>query len=243
MTDLHTHILPGIDDGAQSVEESLAMLRMERSQGVDTVVLTPHFYRDRENPKRFLRRRQESAAVLARRVLALSEQEREELPQMLLGAEVAWWPNMADWEELPEMCIGDTKNLLLELPFTPWNDQMIYQLHELFGRTGITPIIAHLERYLKNQRPEYIQEVLGLGVPIQISGDILLRPFARSGAMKLLQRNLSCVVASDCHRSAGRAPNLEAAMDLLRRKLGNSEAEAMIRRADELLSVKRDEIN
>ena len=65
MTDLHTHILPGIDDGARSVEESLAMLRMERGQGVDTVVLTPHFYRDRENPKRFLRRRKESAAALA----------------------------------------------------------------------------------------------------------------------------------------------------------------------------------
>ena len=53
MTDLHTHILPGMDDGAKTVEDSLAMLRMEYDQGVDTVVLTPHFYRDRENPKHF----------------------------------------------------------------------------------------------------------------------------------------------------------------------------------------------
>lgn len=235
MTDLHTHILPGIDDGAKSVEESLAMLRMERSQGVDTVVLTPHFYRDRENPKRFLRRRQESAAVLARRVLALSEQEREELPQMLLGAEVAWWPNMADWEELPEMCIGDTKNLLLELPFTPWNDQMIYQLHELFGRTGITPIIAHLERYLKNQRPEYIQEVLGLGVPIQISADILTRPFARGGAMNLLRQGQDYVVASDCHDCVKRPPNMVAAINFLRKKLGEDSVSALIRRGNKLV--------
>ena len=237
MTDLHTHILPGIDDGAQSVEESLAMLRMERSQGVDTVVLTPHFYRDRENPKRFLRRRQESAVALARRVIELSEQEREALPQMLLGAEVTWWPDMADWEELPEMCIGDTRNLLLELPFTPWNDRMIYQLHELFGRTGITPVIAHLERYLKIQRPEYIREVLQLGVPVQVSADILLRPIARGGAMKLLRQGQAHVVASDCHRCVGRIPNLAAATDLLRRKLGNSETEIIIRRADELSSM------
>lgn len=237
MTDLHTHILPGIDDGAQSVEESLAMLRMERSQGVDTVVLTPHFYRDRENPKRFLRRRQESAVALARRVIELSEQEREALPQMLLGAEVTWWPDMADWEELPEMCIGDTRNLLLELPFTPWNDRMIYQLHELFGRTGITPVIAHLERYLKIQRPEYIREVLQLGVPVQVSADILLRPIARGGAMKLLRQGQAHVVASDCHRCVGRIPNLAAATDLLRRKLGNSETEMIIRRADELSSM------
>ena len=234
MTDLHTHILPGIDDGARSVEESLAMLRMERSQGVDTVVLTPHFYRDRENPKRFLRRRKESAAALAQCVLELPEQEREKLPQMRLGAEVAWWPDMAGWEELPEMCIGDTRNLLLELPFTPWNDQMIYQLHELFGRTGITPIIAHLERYLKIQHPEYILEVLKLGVPVQVSADILLRPFARGGAMKLLRQGQAHVVASDCHRRTGRTPNLGEAMDLLRRKLDPGQLELLIQNSDRL---------
>ena len=144
---------------------------------------------------------------------------------------------MADWEELPEMCIGDTRNLLLELPFTPWNDRMIYQLHELFGRTGITPVIAHLERYLKIQRPEYIREVLQLGVPVQVSADILLRPIARGGAMKLLRQGQAHVVASDCHRCVGRIPNLAAATDLLRRKLGNSETEMIIRRADELSSM------
>ena len=234
MTDLHTHILSGIDDGAQSVEESLAMLRMERSQGVDTVVLTPHFYRHRENPKRFLRRRQEAAAGLARRVLELSEKEKADLPQMLLGAEVAWWPNMADWEELPELCIGDTKNLLLELPFTPWNDQMIYQLYELFGRTGITPIIAHLERYLKIQRAEYVQEVLNLDVPVQISADVLLRPMARGNAMKLLRQNRICVVASDCHNCTSRVPNLAASMAVLRKKLGSEQTDMLIRAGDRL---------
>lgn len=234
MTDLHAHILPGIDDGAQSVEESLAMLRMECSQSVDTVVLTPHFYRNRENPKRFLHRRRESATALARRVLELSEKEKAELPHMLLGAEVAWWPNMADCEELPEMCIGDTKNILLELPFTPWNDQMIYQLHELFGRTGITPIIAHLERYLKIQRAEYVQEVLNLDVPVQISADVLLRPMARGGAMKLLRQNQTCVVASDCHNCTSRVPNLMKATALLRKKLGAQQTDMLIRYGDQL---------
>ena len=54
MIDIHTHILPGMDDGASTPEESLAMLRMQREQGVDTVFLTPHFHRDRENPEHFL---------------------------------------------------------------------------------------------------------------------------------------------------------------------------------------------
>lgn len=238
MTDLHTHILPGIDDGAQNVEESLTMLRMERSQGVDTVVLTPHFYRDRENPKRFLRRRQEAAMALARRVMELSEREKEALPQMLLGAEVTWWPDMADWEELPEMCIDDTGNLLLELPFTPWTDRMIYQLHELYGRTGITPIIAHLERYLKIQRPEYIREVLQLGVPVQVSAGVLLYPLARGGAMKLLRHGQACVVASDCHNCVKRPPNMAAAMELLRKKLGEDSVNTLIRRGNKLVGEK-----
>jgi protein subunit release factor B len=61
MTDLHTHILPGMDDGSPDVETSIAMLRMEAEQGVHTVVLTPHFYRDRERPEHFL-----SAAISPR---------------------------------------------------------------------------------------------------------------------------------------------------------------------------------
>ena len=234
MTDLHTHILPGMDDGAKTVEDSLAMLRMEYSQGIDTVALTPHFYRDRENPKRFLQRRKESAVALARRVLELSESEQAQLPKMILGAEVAWWPGMGEWEELPELCIGETKNLLLELPFTPWNDRMIHELYEFFGGTGITPVIAHLERYLKIQRPEHIREVLGLGAPVQVSSDILLHPMARGGAMKLLKNNQAQIVASDCHDCVKRPPNVAAALDVLRKKLGEDSVNRLIRRADEL---------
>lgn len=235
MTDLHTHILPGIDDGARTVEDSLEMLRMERCQGVDTVVLTPHFYRDREKPGRFLHRRQEAATVLAQRVLELPEEERDALPRMILGAEVAWWPELADWEELPEMCIGGTKNLLLELPVTPWNDRMIYQMYELFGRTGITPIIAHLDRYLKIQRSDHIQAILELDVPIQISGDILLRPLARGSALKLLRQNSYCVVASDCHGCVHRPPNMGQVMELLRKKIGDSGVNSLIRHGNELV--------
>ena len=234
MTDLHTHILPGMDDGAKTVEDSLSMLRMEREQGVDTVVLTPHFYRDRENPKRFLQRRKDAAVVLGRQILSLPEGEREKLPRMRLGAEVTWWPNMAEWEELPDMCIGKTKNLLLELPFTPWNDQMMYRLHDFYGQTGITPVIAHLERYLKGQQPEYIREVLRLGFPIQLDCDLLLRPLSRGGILKLLRQGQAHLLASDCHDCVRRAPNLNAAIHVVRSKLGEEQADKLIRFADRL---------
>lgn len=116
MTDLHTHILPGIDDGAKTTEDSIRILRAEWEQGVETVVLTPHFYRDLENPAHFLKRRREAVLALGKCMMQMSPEERNVLPRMILGAEVAWWPNLAEWSELPELCIGETKNLLLELP-------------------------------------------------------------------------------------------------------------------------------
>lgn len=235
MTDLHTHILPGMDDGAKTVEESLTMLRTEYSQGVDTVVLTPHFYRDRENPQRFLQRRKDAVIALGQYVKAMPKEERDKLPRMVLGAEVAWWPTIAEWDELPEMCVGETKNLLLELPFTPWNDKMIQQLYEFYGKTGITPVIAHLERYVKIQRTEHIDEILRLGVPVQVSAEVLLKPLARRSVLKMLRQGQAQIVASDCHNCTTRAPNLGAAMKVLGSKLDESQVDSILRYANDLI--------
>lgn len=237
MIDLHTHILPGIDDGAKSAEDSLALLRMQAEQAVDTVVLTPHFYRDRENPKHFLQRRAKAVEVLEGYLQSLPEETLGALPRRILGAEVAWAPNLVDWEELPEFCIGDTKNLLLELPFIPWNDRMIDGIYDLISRTGIMPVIAHLERYLKIQRPEHIRDVLELGVPVQVSGDVLLRFTTRGGAMKLLKNRQAHLIASDCHSLEKRPPNMKAAMDVVRKKLGDRTAENLLRNAYEVAGL------
>ena len=65
MTDLHSHILPGIDDGAQTVEDSLALIRRQLEQGVDEIALTPHFNAERTSVEEFARRRAESFATFA----------------------------------------------------------------------------------------------------------------------------------------------------------------------------------
>ena len=223
MTDLHTHILPGMDDGAKTPEISLEMLRMERDQGVDTVVLTPHFYRDREWPGSFLKRRSAAAERLRAALEALGD-ERSTLPRLELGAEVAWVPNLADMPELPQLCMGQSRYLLLELPFYPWNEQMIHQIYDLMGRTGVTPVVAHIERYVKIQKPAYLAEVLSLGVPVQVSGEPLLHALQQGRALKLLRKHQAQLIASDCHDTVRRPPNLGPAMDAVRRKLGEARA-------------------
>lgn len=218
MIDLHTHILPKMDDGASSSDLSLEMLRMETQQGVDTVVLTPHFYREEEDPSAFLQLRASSFQRLQERIDELSDQERGQLPQLFLGAEVAWFPHMDEWTELPQLCLGSSSFLLLELPFYPWNSSMIHQLYDLMGKTGITPIIAHLERYMKGQRWSNIQEILALGVPIQLSSGIFLTMGGRRLAKQLLYHGTGFLLASDCHNTTTRPPNLRDSLVILEKK-------------------------
>ncbi len=221
MIDLHTHILPGMDDGAKDIGTSLDMLHMQYAQGVNTVALTSHFYPSRESAERFLKRRTEAAKVLAQAILALPEAEQKRLPEMMLGAEVAWAPNLAYIEELDRMCIGKSRYMLIELPFEPWSMQMIDQIYHLSARTGITPVIAHLDRYQKVQKKELFEEIFALGVPVQIGTDGLFGGFfERRNILRLLQQSSGFLMASDCHNLQSRKPNLREAMDVVEKKLG-----------------------
>ena len=218
MIDLHTHILPKMDDGASSSDLSLEMLRMEAEQRVDTVVLTPHFYREKEDPSSFLQRRASSFYRLKDRIAERSDQEKVRRPELFLGAEVAWVPNMDEWPELSQLCLGNSSFLLLELPFYPWNSRMIDQIYDLMSKTGITPIIAHLERYAKIQRWSSIQEILALGIPIQLSTSVFLTIGGRRLAKQLLHHGTGFLLASDCHNTTTRPPNLGNTMAVLKKK-------------------------
>lgn len=237
MIDLHTHILPGMDDGAKDVEISLEMLRMQQAQGVDTVALTPHFYPSRESSRRFLHRRTESAKALAQAVLALPTEEQARLSQkLILGAEVAWAPNLAYDDNLDQMCLGSSRYMLLELPFEPWTVQMIDQIYHLYDRTGITPVIAHLDRYQKLQKKELFEEILALGVPVQLGTDMLFGGFfEKRSILKLLQEGEGrFFLASDCHNLSDRKPNLKEAMEVVRDKLGEDMVNQLKKHAEQI---------
>ncbi|MBQ9973409.1 MAG: hypothetical protein IJP02_00440 [Oscillospiraceae bacterium] len=227
MTDLHTHILPGMDDGAADVEQSLAMLAMEAEQGVTRVALTPHFYPKRESVCDFLTRRQAAYDRLTEAISRLPETERARLPKMYLGAEVAWQSDLLDCADLSGLCLGDGRYMLVELPFTAWNRQTVRQLWELMACHGITPVIAHLERYLADQSSKMVDSLLELDIPVQISCDILGHVFARRRAMKLLRSGQAHLIATDCHDCSHRAPNMARGLSVLTAKLGRERVEEL----------------
>ena len=236
MTDLHTHILPGIDDGAKNAQESISMLKMEKSQGVNTVVLTPHFYRDREYPEMFISRRGKAFNELKEAIDKLPQKEKEQIPNLLLGSEVTWRGDLEEWEGLDKMCIQGTKNLLIELPFTPWTSTMFNHIYSLLGTCGITPVIAHLDRYFKEQRTEYIQEIFDLGLPIQMSSEYIIKLSTRKKAVTLIRAGVD-FIASDCHDCRKRAPNLRRAYKIINRKFGEEKENEMRICAEELAGV------
>ena len=223
MIDLHTHILCGMDDGARDAEMSLQMLKAEQAQGVDTVVLTPHYYRHRESVREFLRRRQEAVERLERHLERLSSEERAELPKTVLGAEVAWVPNLADCEDLDKLCLNGTKYLLLELPYGKWDHALVDQVYNLMTKTGLTPVLAHLDRYRGMQPPQQIRKILELELPMQINSSMFLHLISRGYGIRALQQ-YAHVVASDCHDCSHRPPNLRDAMQVIEKKLGREAA-------------------
>lgn len=233
MTDLHTHILPGVDDGAQTPEQSLAMLREQARQGVKVVALTSHFHRERETLCAFLERRALAWQALQNAIADLPQAERESLPRLILGAEVAYAPGMWEWPELSKLCYEDTKVLLLELPMGPWNEEMFRQIYNLISRTGITPMIAHAERYVWNRQ---FPQLLEMQLPMQVSASALLRLRGRKQACRLLEER-DGILISDCHNLEYRPPNVGKAVDWLRRKKGEQTVRHCMESANRALTT------
>lgn len=213
--DFHSHILPGIDDGSRFVEESLAMLRMEAAQGVRKVIATPHFYPHRDNPERFLERRAAAEAALKQ----AAEGERG-LPEIICGAEVYFFSGISDSEAVSQLTIGKKQYILIEMPPLPWTGAMYRELEEIALRRGVTPIIAHVDRYLGLFSTHGIPEALeSLPVLVQANANFFLRGTTRARALRMLERDQIHLIGSDCHNMTNRVPNLEEAVRVIGRQL------------------------
>lgn len=217
VTDFHSHILPGIDDGSASVEESIAMLQMEAAQGVRHVVATPHFYAQHDTPERFLRRRTEAEARLREEM-----EKHPGLPDLSVGAEVYFFRGISGWEILPELGIDRTGHILVEMYGAPWEEYVYQELEDIQARQGLTPVIAHVDRYIGPLRQYGIPERLAyLPVKVQANASFFVRPATRRLAMRILKNDQIHLLGSDCHDLTNRPPNLETAVRQIRRQLGD----------------------
>ena len=237
MTDFHTHVLPGMDDGAEDVGVSLALMRESARQGVRRVCATSHFYADEEDPASFLRRRAAAADEL-RGAMARSG---EAFPELILGAEVLYFPGMSVAEELRGLALEGTPFLLVEPPMMPWTDSMLDEIAACGENLRLLPVIAHVDRYMRLLRDSSLLERLRRRrLPAQVNADWFLHPETHRAALKALRSGQVAFIGSDCHDTAGRAPDMGPAAGRIRRDGGGAAlAELMFRAAEALSGARR----
>ena len=218
MIDFHSHILPAIDDGSQSVEESLEMLRALKAQGVDTVIATSHFYATHRSPESYLQRRNAAFETL-KQVLT------DDCPRIILGAEVLYFPGISRISSLESLCTEGTNLLLLEMPFTSWSESMIAEVNEMARSHRVQLIMAHIERYYFKQKVSVWDEFLSRGILMQSNADFFLPFWEGRKALKLLREGRIHLLGTDCHNMTDRRPRMDEAVRRIQRTVGSETLE------------------
>lgn len=228
MIDIHSHILPKIDDGSSSPEETNRILDLMYRQGITAVAATPHFYANWETPAQFLARREKA---VARMIPSENPQ-----PEIILGAEVAYFSGIGICEDLIPLQLGNTKLLLVEMPFADWSERMIKEICDMPQNLGLIPVLAHVNRYRgKRQFTKFQAKLAKAGVLFQCNGDIFQERFKRGWALKQLKDGYIHFLGSDCHNTDTRPPNLGLAADVITKKLGSQVLDRLNNEAAEFL--------
>ena len=215
--DFHSHILPAVDDGSRSVEESRTMLGMMRRQGTEVLCATPHFHALYEPVHPFLEKRQAAAEKLA---------SLPDIPEIRLGAEVAYSAGISEMKNLEKLCIQGTDFLLVEMPQRAWSDYELDELGSLSLERHVSVVLAHAERCLPAQGKGIWHQLKEWDVFIQCNGEFFNWWRSRKHALAHLQNGTVDFLGSDSHRSNRRKPNLEEAYQHIAKAMGQEKAEA-----------------
>lgn len=225
MVDIHSHILPYVDDGSNSTEHSLEMLRMAEMCNTDAIVLTPHsnLYEFEKN----LLPEMESVFNAFKKKL-----EKENINiRIYLGAEVFCNDNaikLAKSRMLPT--INGSRFMLVEFDFGASPRYITNALSRL-SALGYVPIVAHPERYdCIKSRYGFALDFMNSGALLQINKGSIVGDFgmtSRDTAFELINHRLCQFVASDAHTTGVRNTNMELSFDIVRDEFGDKMADKL----------------
>jgi protein-tyrosine phosphatase len=207
--DLHSHVLPSLDDGAESLEVSVAICDAAVADGTTMITATPHVRWDYQ-----------TTPAQMRRELERVRQAVETLPiEVLPGGEVALEQLEAPLDRLRQFALaGNPDYLLVETPYFDWPPALVPSLGRL-RKLGITPVLAHPERNrVAQRRPSVVAEAVDAGALVQLTAASLDGRSGRSAqaaAQQLLDHELAHVVASDAHHPDVRAVGLSSVAEVV----------------------------
>lgn len=211
MTDIHTHALPGVDDGAKNIDESLEMLRYSYCGGVNKCYLTPHCVIHTHTAiESFISVRNEAFAALCAHTRRMSD-----VPKLCVGAEVYCDHDISRHSEIDKLCLEGTKMMLVEFPLDGKRRPISEWVYSLNAK-GITVVAAHVERYADTAK--ILEETKGLDIVYQINASSFLHLSSRRKLKKILQCHGRFIAASDMHNMTSRKSRLAEARDLAQRR-------------------------
>jgi protein-tyrosine phosphatase len=234
LIDLHNHVLPGIDDGSPNLEVSMNMIRTASEQGITDIVNTVHF----QHPKMDM-----IPITMDDITLRVGELQREidsaELNVRLhIGAEVFFLPNLLELKENPLCTFGNGRYMLIEFQMRNLPDIHRETLFDL-KMAGVTPIIAHPERYEQVQNNIHVvHQWIKAGCLMQIDAGSLngtLGKSAQKSAIEITQNRMCHLIGSDAHNDGRRNFCLKTALEHVTVLTDESFSDMLIQNADKVL--------
>ena len=210
--DIHCHILPGVDDGSQTFDNSIEMIKEEIANGVTDVILTPHFCYGKTT--------QISKETLIETFNEFKEKVKDYPINLYLGSELLLKNNFLDGMRNNEiLSLNGSKYILIEFNFAE-DKQLIYEKTFNVTCLGYVPIVAHLERYV-NSDLELAKSLKHIGALIQVNTTSIDGDFGgviKKKAFALLKNDLVDFIASDAHSMGVRKPNLKNTLAFVKKK-------------------------
>lgn len=229
--DYHSHVLPGIDDGAKNVEESIEILDMMAKAGVDVLFCTPHFYPHKQSIERFLEKRNNAFETLKPHL-------KPEHPEIRLGAEALLSKSLSE-EELELLKLGGTDYVLIEMPYVHFSQSVYDSLFEVADTPNVKVLIAHIERYLQYNSLDEVEELFAEDNALGQINCTSLRKFGlRRKCVKLINDGYVQALGSDYHRIERGYALLDEGIAILQKKLKGSSFEALMKKSGKILENK-----
>ncbi len=212
MIDFHTHCLPAIDDGADSLEMAMQMLRESVKNGIDTVVATPHFYVGEQTVEEFISQRDAALAQVREAC------ERESLSVRIVPAAEVLVREGISQIDLQPLCIEGTQCVMLELPFMTPPAWLLEEIENIVFDQKLVVMYAHLDRYMPWYSSEDVAEITDIpGLLLQINADALLNRRMCRHLHRWLPAVRRLVLGTDMHEPNACVKHMEKAYTSLKR--------------------------
>ena len=211
-SDFHNHALPGIDDGAATLDESIEMIHSLYAQDVRRIILTPHFSKD-QNLALFLAERKKAFLSLKNSVPSKM--------RIQLAAEVSLEERISREVELSKLTIDKTRYIMLRLPYFAFEEWIDFELHNILYKHRLIPVFTSIDRYRHTYPKEKYNKILS--TPDAVF-QFNIKSFYDKENVKVLKRlisaNKTVLLGSNAHNMNTRKPNFDILKNVLENDLG-----------------------